>query len=524
LGFEEVAVGRRRIEMFQYRQVLVRLRAGDSEREIARSRLMGRDKLAAFRALAAERGWLHAEAALPDDAAIAAVLGQARRARSTVSTVEPHRAVVAHWLTAGVNGKAIHAALCREHGYTGSYSAVARMVVALRGEQPPEVTVRLSFEPGDAAQVDFGAGPVLVHPDGRPRRTWAFVMTLAHSRHQYVEFVWDQAVATWLGCHRRAFEWFGAVPERVIIDNAKCAITRACARDPLVQRAYAECAEGYGFRIDACPPHDPQKKGIVEAGVKYVKGNFLPTRRFRDLADLNEQVRAWVMAEAGTRTHGTTRVAPLKLFELERPLMRPLPAIAPDLGAWHRVSVHRDCHVKFEHILYSAPFALAGKVLWLRATDAAVALYEDFRHVATHPRGRRPGERVTVRDHLPPHAQAFFAHDRAWCAEQAGRVGIACRTLVEQLLADRILERLRAAQGVIGLGRTYGAARLESACARALAHDSPHYRTVKTILATGADLQAPASTDTPTAYTAARFARDAASLFASPTPQPDQLH
>ncbi len=89
-------------------------------------------------------------------------------------------------------------------------------------------------------------------------------MTLCHSRDQYVEFVWDQSSATWLGCHRRAFEWFDGVPERVIIDNAKCAIVKACSHDPLVQRAYAECAEGYGFKIDACPPHDPQKKGVVE--------------------------------------------------------------------------------------------------------------------------------------------------------------------------------------------------------------------------------------------------------------------
>ena len=79
-------------------------------------------------------------------------------------------------------------------------------------------------------------------------------MSLAWSRHQYVEFVWDPSVATWLGCHRRALEWFGAVPERLIIDNPKCAITRACVHDPLVQGAYAECAEGYGFRIDPCPP------------------------------------------------------------------------------------------------------------------------------------------------------------------------------------------------------------------------------------------------------------------------------
>ena len=382
--------------MFQYRQALVRLRAGDTVREIARTGLMGRDKLAELRSLAANRGWLSAGAELPDDATLAAAMAPRRRAASTVSSVEPLRSVVQRWFDVGVQGRAIHAALKREHGFTGSYSAVVRMLRQMKASQPPEVTVRLAFAPAEAAQVDFGAGPVLMHPDGRPRRTWAFVMTLCHSRHQYVEFVWDQTVATWLGCHRRAFEWFAAVPERVIVDNAKCAIVKACRHDPLVQRAYAECAEGYGFRIDACPPHDPQKKGIVESGVKYLKANFLPTRTFRDLADLNAQARAWVMTEAGVRCHGTTREQPLVLFALERPLMKALPAVAPDLGSWHRATVHRDCHVQFDRAFYSVPFALAGKTLWLRATDNTVALYEDYRHVYTHLRSRRPGQRMTV--------------------------------------------------------------------------------------------------------------------------------
>src|SRR5690606_32649382 len=190
-------------------------------------------------------------------------------------------------------GVVMHAALRREHGFTGSYSAVRRMLADLRAREPAATTVRLHFEPAEAAQVDFGAGPMMADEQGVLRRTWAFVMTLAFSRHQYVEFVWNQTVATWLGCHRRAFEWFGAVPARVIIDNAKCAIIKACRTDPVVQRAYAECAEGYGFKIDPCPPHDPQKKGIVEAGVKFVKGNFLALREFRDLADLNAQARHW---------------------------------------------------------------------------------------------------------------------------------------------------------------------------------------------------------------------------------------
>lgn len=54
----------------------------------------------------------------------------------------------------------------------------------------------------------------------------------------------------------------------------------------------------------------------VESGVKYLKGNFLPLRTFRDLADLNAQARAWMMDEAGVRCHGTTRRSQLALFEV----------------------------------------------------------------------------------------------------------------------------------------------------------------------------------------------------------------
>jgi transposase len=507
--------------MFQYRAVLVRLRQGDSDRDIARARLMGRPKVAALRVLADRHGWLIAEAPLPEDAVIAAAIGQARRARSTISSVEPFRERVTRWAEQGVSGVAIHAALCREHGYSGSYSAVRRMLGVLDAARPREATVRLQFGPGEAAQVDFGAGPFLLDPArGEQRRTWCFVMTLCFSRHQYAEFVWDQTVATWLGCHRRAFEWFTAVPARLIIDNPKCAITKACARDPLVQRAYAECAEGYGFKIDPCPPADPAKKGIVEAGVKYVKGNFLPTRAFRDLADLNTQVRRWVLEEAGVRTHGTTREQPLVRFAVEQPLLHPLPSIAPDLGTWHKALVHRDCHVQFDRCFYSVPFTLIGASLWLRATDGAVAIYQDYRHVALHARARKPGTRRSVRDHLPPEAQAFFAHDRDWCAQQAVLIGCACATFIDRLLADRIVERLRAAQGVLRLAERYGAPRLEAACARALAHDSIFYRTVKTILAGGFDLQPlPTFTQGAPAYAGgARFVRDAETLFGGEPP------
>lgn len=508
--------------MHHIRQALVRMRLGDADRAIARAGLVGRKKLAALRRLAEQASWLDPAAPLPEDDILTARLGEAepaRRAASTISSLEAQRSRIAAWLAQGVDGTVIHAALARDYGYTGSYSSVRRMLAHLRGETPVDTTVRLDYAPGEAAQVDFGAGPNLVDRiTGELVRTWVFVMTLCFSRHQYIEFVFDQTVLTWLGCHRRAFTWFNGVPERVIVDNAKCAITRACAHDPAVQRAYADCAEGYGFRIEACPPHDPQKKGIVEAGVKYVKRNFMALRAFRDLADLNAQGKTWVMDTAGRRRHGTTGVPPLERFELERGELRPLPDRHPDLGSWHRVKAHRDCHVQFDRSWYSVPFTLAGQTLWLKASPGLVTVQDDqYRQVAAHVRAERTGSRRTVQDHLPPDAARFFAHDRAWCQDQAERIGTACLELIETLLGDRIAERLRAAQGVIRLSEKYGAARLEAACRRALDHGSPHYRTVKTILAGGHDQwPTPPAPDMSSKPHGGRFARDAASLFQDP--------
>jgi len=399
-----------------------------------------------------------------------------------------------------------------------SYSAIRRFLQA-NEPIPLKATVRLDFAPAEAAQVDFGAGPRILDTDtGERRKTWVFVMTLCFSRHQYAELIWRQDVATWLACHRHAFAWFNGVPKRVIIDNAKCAIILAHRRDPEVQRAYGECAEGYGFKIDACPPREPQLKGRVEAGVKYLKQAFLALREFRSLADANAKLRQWLLAEAGNRLHGTTREQPLALFEsVEKALLGRLPDVPPELAVWAKLKVHRDAHVQFERAYYSVPFRLLGQTLWLKATSDVVRLYQEHVLVATHVRQLRPGARSTVADHMPPNALAFAMRDPQWCLKQANAIGPQCQALIERLFADRVLEHLRAAQGVIRLGEKYGAARLEAACRRALSFDNPRYRSVKTILEKGLDQQSDAAAAFDTlaeSYTGgARFLRDAAELL-----------
>jgi len=166
--------------MYQYRQVLVRMRQGDSDRDIARTGLMGRRKTAEVRDVAARAGWLAPEVPLPEDATLASLFTRDRtRAHSTISSVEPYREQVRAWFHEGIQGTTILSALRRHHGYDGSYSALARFLQHLAAEDGPvQATSRLEFAPAEAVQVDFGAGPLITDAHtGERFKSWVFVMT-----------------------------------------------------------------------------------------------------------------------------------------------------------------------------------------------------------------------------------------------------------------------------------------------------------------------------------------------------------
>lgn len=478
----------RRIEMYEYRHVIHNMRQGLSDRAIAKAGCMGRAKCAFIRSIAEEQGWL-ADGPLAEEEKIAAIVRERMSPRPVQASIsEPYDEHIRRWVEQGVQGTTIYQALVDQFGFTGSYSSVRRRVRKLRSAAP-RTTCMLVFAPGEAAQVDFGKGPVITDArSGKVIQSWIFVMTLCYSRHMYAEIVSDQRIETWLGCHRRAFSFFGGVVKKIILDNLKSAITEACYTDPLVQRSYGELAEGYGFVISPCPVRDPKKKGRVESGVKYVKNNFVPLRTFRSLTDSNQQLTRWIMEHAAERIHGTTYRKPLEMFsETEKAFLQPLPDVPVDIGIWTKVKVQSNCHVQFEKAYYSVPFDLVQQQVMLKATDSLVKIYRDFQLVATHPRLKEAGAQSTIDDHLPPQARAYKQHDPQWCLEQAQRIGCHCLGVVRRLLEDTIVDRLRAAQCVIGLEAKVGANRLEAACHRALHFNTTAYRMIKSILNQGLD-------------------------------------
>jgi len=459
------------------------MRQGASNRGLKNDGLLGRSKARDLRAIAENEGWLDAETGLPSDEVIAEKLKVHKAKRSTTSLVEPFADLVTKWAKEGVQATTIWATLRRTHGYEGGYSSVQRFVRKIKPAKT-NPTMILDFNPGEAAQVDFGSGPLIFDPEtGKNQRTWFFLMTLAHSRHAYAEIVTNQTILTWQECHRRAFEFFGGVPGKIIIDNLKAGILKACLYDPEVQRSYETFAEGYGFIIGPCPPHDPEKKGRVESGVKYLKKAFMPLRSFRSLFDANRQLREWLLNEAGLRLHGTTGKQPLIAFEtMEKAFLQPLPEVPPETVEWGKGPVYRNTHAHFAKNWYSVPFSLIGQEVWLRAGPRTIQVFHQAKLVATHPRLFGHGEHSTVTDHLAPSCRAFVERPPEWCREQAAQVGVCCQEVVERYLDNPRLDCLRAAQKILRFRSSHGADLLEKACEQALACDTVKISTIRAIL------------------------------------------
>jgi len=505
-------VANRRFETVNVYELVRLKRMGRSNTEIARLLGCTRPTVVKYVTWAKGEGLLAGD--FPSAAHVQARLEATRPQRQPpqqVSSVAKYTERVRAMRERKMEIAAIRVRLKEQTGVSVSYEALRRLVRQLE-PRDPDVCVRVETEPGAEAQVDFGFAGLTKDPvTGRVRKTWVFVMVLSWSRHLYAELVYDQTVATWLQCHINAFSWFGGVPKRIVLDNLKAAILKACREDPEVQRSYREFAMHYDFLIDPNPPRTPRLKGKVEqGGVHYVKRNVLAGRDVEPTDQLQAKVHAWALADAGQRIHGTTRARPLDRFAVEQPELLPLPRSAYDLAVWARLKVGRDCYIGVDKAWYSAPYRLVGQEVWVRAGIRTVTLYGDD-HVALYVHDRvEPGERQTCLDHLPPGKVRGLTLTRESCLEQARALGPSTLAIVEHLLAQRPVDKLRVAGRLLALAGRYDAERLEKACHTALDYGDVDYALVKTILrgdssATPAD---DAEAQPARVYTFARAATD----------------
>ena len=291
--------------------------------------------------------------------------------------------------------------MLHEHTYSGGYSVVKRCVRELRPRvQPAHFT--LSFAPGECAQADWGCWRGIDVPGGR-RRLSFFVMVLCHSRMLYAEFFHGEATEHWLAAHRNAFEFFGAVPQKVMVDNCKTAVI--CPgigdRPPVYNTQYLDFAGHYGFKPVACAPKKPNQKGRVENAVGYIRTSFLAGRESTSIEAMNPALAHWRDTIANVRVHSTTGRRPIDLFEeVERAALKPLPAGPHSCTVSRTVPASSRFRVTVDTNRYSVPSQFASRKLLLRLSADRVSIYADRQGlVADHVRSYGHRQSVVNPEH-----------------------------------------------------------------------------------------------------------------------------
>ena len=413
---------------------------------------------------------------------------------STWPVLEARRELIGSMLATNTLAT-VHQRLRDEHALTVSVTSLRRYVWDVfpdyRGGPTP-TPLRPPVPPGEA-QIDYGYLGRWVDPlANKVRRVWAFVIVLACSRHMFVRPVLRMDQASWVAAHVAAWAYFGSVPDRLVIDNLKTGVIKPDLYDPKLNRAYAEMAEHYGCLIDPARAEKPRDKPRVERMMPYLRDSYWRGRTFGSVADMQAHAVQWCTTIAGTRAHRSLDGAqPLAMFEtVEAPALLPLPAAPFELVRWLAPKVAPDCHISVDRVLYSVPWAHIGEQVDARVGDRLVEVFAAGELVKTWPRAER-GRHTDYNDY-PPEKIAFFMRTPVWCRSRADSLGEHVAELIAGLLADKALHHLRAAQGIIGLADKYGPDRLDAACRRALEAGDPAYRTVRGILAVGADQQASA--------------------------------
>ena len=318
---------------------------------------------------------------------------QPRRA----SCLDPYKGQIVRWLdTHPYSAQQIFQRV-REAGFAGGLTILKNYVRQIR---PPKqkAFLKLTFAPGEAAQVDWGEyGTIAV--GGTRRKLSFFLMVLCHSRMMYLEFTVSQTMEHFLACHEHAFAALG-VPEKIMVDNLKSAVLRRLVGvAPVLNPRYVDFARHQGFQIAACNVAAGWEKGRVENGVGYVKKNLLNGLALPDFCAMNTTAKIWLDEIANVRIHGETHQRPVDLFSQERAHLRAANLNPYDLG---RVVTTRVCpqfRVRVDTNQYTVPSHFAGRRVTLKLYPDRVCVYYQDSLIARHTRSYDRRQDIKEPDH-----------------------------------------------------------------------------------------------------------------------------
>jgi transposase len=393
-----------------------------------------------------------------------------RQVSRRASLLDPHQAKIAALLAKypDLSAVRIREEIARgPDGYTGSASVVRRYVRKVRAARG-RVYQEVHYEPAQAMQVDWGeCGRMRI--GATTRKVSVFVAVLCYSRMIYIEFTLSQRKEEFYRGIVHAFEFFGGSPRAVIFDNLKAAVKNGSGRDACLHPEFLALCGYFCLQPIACERRDPESKGIVEGGVRYVKHNALTGRaeeltRFEDYLAL---APLWRDQVANVRMHETTRERPVDRFGRERTLLRTLPAISFDTDEIVPAVVSTHARIEFDGNRYSTPPRFVRLPVTIRANRRELRVLHDGQVVAQHVRCYERGQLIVLPDHRLA-ALTLRKRSRGTAVENAfDALGPEARQFHIHLNSQPVKTGVHLRR-LMGLARLYGTAELLAAISRAL--------------------------------------------------------
>jgi transposase len=274
--------------------------------------------------------------------------------------------------------------LIQKKGFAGEITIVRAYLRELRRTTIyKKPFIRFESDPGVQMQVDWGHFNFLEYGTTK-RKLYALAVIESHSRMLYVFFTHSQKQEVLHQGLLNAFVYFGGTPKELIVDNMLTAVTERAGSIIRFNDAFLDFMMRFNINPVACNIRAPHEKGKIESGIKYLRYNFFPARKFIDLEDVRIQVHEWLDTVANIRNHKTTGQKPVD--RLCKNQLTPLPGVLPDCREIGTYLVHKDFGVRFDGNVYTTPPWTVGKKITLKANNNQVIIYYKEKQLAVHSR------------------------------------------------------------------------------------------------------------------------------------------
>lgn len=357
-----------------------------------------------------------------------------------------------------------------------------------------KVSLRQTHRAGEKMFVDYcgKTASIIDAATGEVREVQIFVAVLGASNYTYAEATYSQKLEDWIASHIRTFEFFGGVPEMVVPDNLKSGVKKACRYEPLLNDSYRSMLEHYRTCALPARPFKPRDKAKVETAVQIVERWILAKLRnqmFFSLFELNLAIRV-LLTELNHKPFKKLEGCRQSRFqEMEKDVLKPLPAISFEYAEWRKARVGFDCHIEIDRRFYSVPFYLVKKTVDVRITAKTIECFDQGKRIALHLRSSRTGSFATRAEHLPTQHRAHLEWTPERLLRWAAQIGFSTHELVKQMIERKPHAEMayRSCLGLLKLVRQYSSERVEAACQKALEIGSPTRSSVASILREGLD-------------------------------------